>query len=113
MGGLRTPARNAPVARAITADLRSPQRSGSGGPPPPGTVPPAHPIVGTITVTNFKTNETYRPHEDARGYFTVVVPVGTYSVMAESRGGVAAAMTGTVTVTPNRTVNAYLGIHMP
>jgi hypothetical protein len=84
-----------------------------GGPPPLGTVPRAHPIIGIISVTNAESRETYQPREDARGCFTVVAPVGTYDVMAESRGGVAAAMTDTVTVTEGKTVNADLGIHVP
>ena len=46
------------------------------------------------------------------GSFTVVVPVGTHGVTAESRGE-AAAMTATVAVTAARTVNADLGMHTP
>jgi hypothetical protein len=64
-------------------------------------------------VTNTESHETYTPRQDSRGYFTLTVPAGTYGVMAESRDGVAPAMTETVTVTPDQTVNADLGIHFP
>jgi hypothetical protein len=85
-----------------------------GGPlPASGVVPPAHPIIGTITVTNTDSHEAYTPRQNSGGYFTLTVPVGTYGVMAESRGGVAPAMTDTVTVTPQKTANADLGIHVP
>jgi len=86
-----------------------------GPPPPPGATPTqsAHPIIGTITVTNAESHKMYRPRQDSHGYFTLIVPIGTYSVMAESRGGAAAAMTDTVTVTAGKTANADLGIHMP
>ena len=80
-----------------------------GGPPPPSGPTP---IAGTITVSNAESHKTYRPRQDSRGYFTLVVPVGTYGVMAKS-SSVAEAMTTTVTVTPGKTVNADLGIHMP
>src|SRR5262249_5934872 len=73
-------------------------------PPPPATVPLPRPIVGIITVTNAVSHQTYQPREDARGYFTVVVPIGTYDVTAESSDSNFAAMTDTVTVTPSRTV---------
>jgi hypothetical protein len=86
-----------------------------GGPPPPHPVivPPSHPIIGTITVANVESHETYRPREDARGYFSLVVPVGTYGVTAEPRGGLAPTMTDTVTVMQGKTVDADLGIHFP
>jgi hypothetical protein len=82
-------------------------------PPPPATVPPPRPIIGTIIVTNTESHETYWPRQDARGYFIVEVPAGTYNVTADSRRGDFAAMTDTVTVTGNQTVNADLGIHVP
>jgi hypothetical protein len=81
--------------------------------PPPATVPPPRPIIGAITVTNTESHETYRPRQDALGYFIVEVPAGTYGVMAESPRGDFAAMTDTVTVTGNQTVNADLGINVP
>jgi hypothetical protein len=87
--------------------------SDGGPPPPPGTGVTAHPIIGTITVTNTESHERYTPRQDSSGYFTLTVPAGTYGVTAESHGGVAPAMTDTVTVTPDKTVNADLGIHFP
>ena len=87
--------------------------SDGGPPPPPPRKPQSHPIAGTITVTNAESHKTYTPRQDSRGYFTLVVPVGTYGVMAESHGGVAPAMTDAVTVTADKTVNADLGIHVP
>jgi hypothetical protein len=83
-----------------------------GGPPPLSGPPPVTPIAGDITVSNAESHTTYHPRQDSRGYFKVVVPVGTYGVMAES-SGVAEAMTTTVTVTPGKTVDADLGIHTP
>lgn len=81
-----------------------------GGPIPLG-YQPARPIVGTITVTNAQSHQVYRARQDSGGYFTVVVPVGTYEVVARS-GNIAGAMTKIVTVRADKTADADLGIHM-
>jgi len=84
-----------------------------GPPPPPGRPPSSWPIAGTITVANAGSHKTYQPRQDSGGNFALVVPVGTYGVTAESHSGNFPAMTDTVTVTANKTVNADLGIHAP
>jgi hypothetical protein len=81
-----------------------------GGPPPLGYQPP-RPITGTITVTNARSHQIYRPRQDSGGYFTLVVPVGTYEVAARS-DNITGAMTKILTVTAGKTVDADLGIHM-
>ncbi len=81
-----------------------------GGPPPLG-YQPARPIAGTVSVTNAESHKTFRPRQDSGGYFTVVVPVGTYAVAARSPT-FADAITKIVTVTADETVDADLGIHM-
>ena len=80
-----------------------------GGPPPLGYT--SRPIPGTITVTNVRSHQTYRPRENSGGYFTLNVPVGTYEVAARSRN-IAGAMTKIVTVPTGQAVDADLGIHM-
>jgi hypothetical protein len=79
-----------------------------GGPPPPQ---PAHGIVGTITATDRKTRKTFPARSDARGDFTVAVPVGSYEVVARAPG-ISFPMTKSVTVTAGRTVDVDLAIHM-
>ena len=81
-----------------------------GGPPPLGYQPP-RPIIGTVTVTDVRSHQIYRPRQNAGGYFTLAVPAGTYEVSAWS-GNITGAMTKTVTVTAGKTVDADLGIHM-
>jgi hypothetical protein len=79
-----------------------------GGPFPPE---PPHAIPGTITVTNVATREFWLPGEDARGYFSLAVPPGTYEVVGRSRD-IASPTKRTATVAAGKTVNADLGIHM-
>jgi hypothetical protein len=83
-----------------------------GGPPPLG-YQPARPIHGTITVSSAQSHRTYHPRENAGGYFTLVVPVGTYEVTG-STGSAPNAMDAhvTVTVRTGEKVDADLGIHM-
>jgi hypothetical protein len=80
-----------------------------GGPPPLGYT--ARPILGTITVTDVRSQRTYWPAENSGGYFTLIVPAGTYEVAARSHN-IAGAITKIVTVTTGQAVDADLGIHM-
>ena len=83
-----------------------------GGPPPLGYLPPRG-LSGKITVTNVQSLTTFHPREDARGYFTVVVPIGIYDVVGSPDDAVG-PMTARarVTVTTGKPVHADLGIHM-
>jgi hypothetical protein len=83
-----------------------------GGPPPLGSLPP-HGLAGKITATNVQSRRAFHPREDARGYFTVVVPVGTYEVVASPSDDVGPMTTRvTVTVSTGNLVHADPGIHM-
>ena len=83
-----------------------------GGPLPLGVEPPRG-LAGKITMTNLRSHEVFHPRENPRGYFSMVVPVGRYEVVA-SPGDAVGPMTTRVRVTVIRGKPAQgdLGIHM-